>query len=300
MAERFDVYNQAVCDYEGTSYRERFWQGQGREYEDLAERAAIRRLLPPTGRRLIEIGAGFGRLADLYSGYNQVVLLDYAKSGLQEAQAILGTSERYVYVVADLYNLPFAPSSFDTVVTVRVLHHVRDVPSALSQIAQVLCPGGTYLLEYANKRNLKAILRYLLRRQRWSPFSAQPYEFAELNYDFHPAWMSDTIRGAGFQIHAGLAVSYFRHPIFKRTIPPHTLAAIDARIQSYGAAWKLTPSIFLQSSLPGNGAVASDLQFRCPACSHVGLVQQPHELRCPECAALWSTADGIYDFKQPL
>jgi hypothetical protein len=36
-----------VCDYEGSDYRTRFWEGQGRDYEDQAERIALRRLMPP-------------------------------------------------------------------------------------------------------------------------------------------------------------------------------------------------------------------------------------------------------------
>ena len=101
----------AICDYEGTSYRARFWAGQGREYEDLAERIALRKLLPAQGRRIMEIGAGFGRLADLYAGYDQVILLDYAKSGLREAQERLGRSDRFLYVAADLYHFPLSQRS---------------------------------------------------------------------------------------------------------------------------------------------------------------------------------------------
>ena len=73
-------------DYEGSQYRTDFWEGQGREYEDAAERIALRRLLPPHSARMIELGAGFGRLADLYAGYEQVVLLDYSRSLLEDAQ----------------------------------------------------------------------------------------------------------------------------------------------------------------------------------------------------------------------
>ena len=57
-----------VCDYEGSDYRTRFWEGQGRDYEDQVERIALRRLMPPDGKTLIDIGAGFGRLADEYDG----------------------------------------------------------------------------------------------------------------------------------------------------------------------------------------------------------------------------------------
>ena len=74
-----------ICDYEGSTYRTDFWEGQGREYEDLAERIALRKLLSPDGDLLMEIGAGFGRLADLYDNHKKVVLLDYSKSMLHQA-----------------------------------------------------------------------------------------------------------------------------------------------------------------------------------------------------------------------
>jgi ubiquinone/menaquinone biosynthesis C-methylase UbiE len=298
-AEQRVGQDRAICDYEGTSYRARFWEGKNRDYEDLAERIALRRLLPPGGRRLMEIGAGFGRLADLYGGYDRVILLDYAMSGLREAQQRLGRANRFVYVAANLYHLPVAPRSCDAVVTVRVLHHVADVPAALQEIAGALRPGGVYLLEYANKRNAKAVVRYLLRRQAWSPFGAEPYEFAELNFDFHPTWMADQLARAGLQLEEGLAVSHFRHPLFKRLASPKTLAAVDGTFQRVGAAWKLAPSIFLRSRLTGSSDDAPEALFRCPACGGPDLEQEPEALCCPACAAVWPLVDGLYDFRWP-
>mgnify|MGYP001816288424 CR=1 FL=1 len=65
-----------VCDYEGSSYKTDFWDGQGREYEDLAERIALEHLLPPAGRRLVDIGGGFPRS---YPDYPTPPLDDYFK-----------------------------------------------------------------------------------------------------------------------------------------------------------------------------------------------------------------------------
>ncbi len=288
-----------ICDYEGTSYRARFWSGQGRDYEDLAERIALRRLLPPQGRRIVEIGAGFGRLADLYGGYGQVVLVDYAISGLREAQELLGRADRFLYVAANLYHLPLAPRTCDTAVTVRVLHHVVDVPTALHEIAEVLRPGGVYLLEYANKRNVKAIARYLLHRQRWSPFALEPYEFADLNFDFHPTWMRAELAQAGFTVDAGLAVSHFRHPLFKRTVPPRILAAADGLLQNVSAAWKLSPSVFLRGRTASFGDVAAGSPFRCPACRALGFTDITDGLICASCGRVWPITEGIYDFRWP-
>src|SRR5690606_12065709 len=95
-----------VCDYEGSDYRERFWQNQGRDYEDRVERVALRRLMPPTGRTLLDVGAGFGRLADEYRGYERVVLFDYSRSLLREAQQHLDGDPRYRFVAGNWYDLP--------------------------------------------------------------------------------------------------------------------------------------------------------------------------------------------------
>ena len=88
-----------ICDYEDSSYRTDFWEGQGREYEDLAERIALGHLMPPPGGRLIDIGGGFGRLSEFYKGYEQVIVLDYSRSLLRQAQAHLGKAELNAIVV---------------------------------------------------------------------------------------------------------------------------------------------------------------------------------------------------------
>jgi len=236
-----------ICNYEGSRYRIEFWEGQGREYEDRAERVALSRLLPPTGKRLIEVGAGYGRLADLYSGFEQIVLLDYARSQLQQARARLGHDERFAYVVADFYRLPFADNTFDTVVTVRVLHHAVDVPAVFAGIHRILAASGTYVLEAANKRNLKAILRYLFHRQSWSPFDLAPIEFVTLNFNFHPRWIAAQLQEQGFTIRRRLAVSYFRIPLLKRLLPAALLAMADRWLQPTGRFWALSPSVFWQA-----------------------------------------------------
>ncbi len=290
-----------ICDYEGSAYRTDFWEGQGREYENLAERIALSRLLPPTGRRLIEIGAGYGRLADLYAGYEQVVLLDYAKSQLRQAQERLGRDGPYIYVAADLYALPLADNLLDTAVTIRVLHHVQDIPAALAEIARVLRPGGCYVTEYANKRHLKAILRWLLRRQSWSPFAPEPVEFVKLNFDFHPAWMEGRLREAGLIPQRQLTVSHFRLPLLKRLIPPRLLATADGWLQKTAAPWKLTPSIFVHTQAQKDEApIEPQGFFRCPACHSTELDESPDALACRSCGRRWAIDDGIYDFRAPV
>ncbi len=287
-----------VCDYEGSRYQAEFWAGQGREYEDAAERIAMRHLLPSRGRRLIEIGAGFGRLADLYQGYEQVILLDYAKSQLRQAQERLG-SRRFIYVAGDLYNLPLADGAVDTAVTVRVLHHVKDLEAAFAQIARILRPGGTYVLEFANKRHLKAIGRYWLGRQTENPFDLEPYEFVELNLDFHPDYVIAHLGQAGFHIEAERAVSTFRLPALKRHIDARILARLDGWLQRPTARLKLSPSIFMRAHIDKPGfRELSETLWRCPDCGSIDLTETPDALDCNACNTHWPIDQGIYDFKE--
>jgi SAM-dependent methyltransferase len=289
-----------VIDYEGSDYQQRFWEQGGRAYEDLAERIALRKLLPPAGRRLVEFGAAFGRLADLYGGYQQVLLLDYSRSLLRQAQARLGVGGRFVYVAANLYKLPLAAGVVDTAVMVRVMHHLADVPGALAQIRRSLAPGGAFIAEYASKRHLKSMARHALRRQDWSPYDTAPYEFVPLNFDFHPAWMSEQLRAAGFRIDRELAVSHFRLPLLKRLIPAPTLAAMDGAVQQVGALWKLTPSVFVRCAAPGARPASLPAElFRCPECAGA-LAPGDASLDCVSCGRRWPAHDHLYDFKKPL
>ncbi|MCR4408457.1 MAG: class I SAM-dependent methyltransferase [Anaerolineae bacterium] len=290
-----------VCDYEGSGYRTDFWEGKGREYEDLVERIALRRLLPPRGQCLLEIGAGFGRLTELYAGFEQIVLLDYSKSQLRQAQERLGRSERYTYVAADFYNPPFVDSLFDGATLIRTIHHAQDVPLVLQQIRRVLAPAGTFILEFANKRHLKAIIRYWLHHQTWNPFDPQPFEFAELNFDFHPQWMTERLREADFIIERRLTVSHFRVPWLKRCIPPRLLAAADGLVQWTGEWWQLSPSVFVRARQGKSGPPPSpDGFFRCPRCGGKDWQHSQTMLACQTCGARWAIDDGIYDFKSSL
>jgi SAM-dependent methyltransferase len=289
-----------ICDYEGSRYRTDFWEGQGRGYEDRVERLALGKLLPSRGRRLIEIGAGYGRLADLYRGYDEVLLLDYALSQLQQAREQLGGG-RFRYVAADLYHMPLVDGCLDTAVMVRVMHHVQAPPAALREIARILAPQGTFILEYANKRNAKAILRYLLRRQVWTPFSLEPVEFVRLNFDFHPAYMEGELEAVGFSVEERLAVSTFRLPLLKRLLPDSLLAHLDGILQRPSARLRLAPSLFVRARIekaPSTTVVGT--AFCCPVCATAPLRPSDTALTCAGCGRRWAIQDGIYNFKEPL
>jgi SAM-dependent methyltransferase/uncharacterized protein YbaR (Trm112 family) len=302
-----------ICNYEGSDYQSSFWDRGGRAYEDAVEEVALRRLLPSGGKRLLELGAGAGRNTPRYRNFQEIVLLDYSRTQLQQARQRLGEEgpdgARLRYVAADIYHLPFVAGLFDTATMIRTLHHMVDPRRVLSEVRSALGLNAVFILEFANKQNLKSILRYALRRQDWSPFSPEPIEFAPLNFDFHPATIRAWLQVTGFAVGRQLTVSHFRVGLLKRLVPLGILVRADSLAQLTGDLWQLSPSVFVgaktrplpaAATSPPAGATTvaqENAFFRCPACANAPLPDTPPELVCPACGQRYPVIDGIYDLR---
>jgi SAM-dependent methyltransferase len=240
--------SRALATYEDLGYRDVFWAA--RRYEDACDRIAVRALLPPLGDRLIEVGAGFGRLADEYAGYREVVLLDSSEVHVSAAREALAGEPRYQVIPGDALALPFPDGYFDAAVCVRVLHHFADPAPVLAELGRVVRPGGVVVLEYANKRNLKSIGRRLVRRQTWSPFDPGSVAYKAFHFDHAPLDVRRALRRAGLRIEQMRAASLFRLPILARRLPVAWLVAAEARLQSPLGSITPAPSVFLRARKP--------------------------------------------------
>ena len=95
--------------------------------------------------RLLDIGTGTGRMAELFAERaDHIVALDKSLAMLRVARAKLQhlPADRVELVQGDFANLPFAPLSFDTVLFHQVLHFAQDPSAALAEAARVTRPGG--------------------------------------------------------------------------------------------------------------------------------------------------------------
>jgi ubiquinone/menaquinone biosynthesis C-methylase UbiE len=231
------------------SYRDKFWPG--REYEDRADRLALRALLPPAGgARLLDLGAGFGRLADEFGAFASVTLADTSEELLEAARTRLAGDPRFEVVRADARALPFPAETFDVVVAVRLLLHVPQPATVFAEIDRVLRPGGYVILEIANRAHILAAVRYLARRQQWSPRGAAPIEYLPGHFAHQPSRVRRQLQDAGLEPDAGRAVSIFRSNWLKRHVSASVLAGIEARLQRPLAALDLSPSVYIRARKP--------------------------------------------------
>jgi SAM-dependent methyltransferase len=288
-----------ICDYEGSDYKQRFWQNADRAYEDAVERRLLSKALPAKGPRIIEFGAGFGRLADLYTGHDQIVLFDYSRSLLEQAREKWGHDPRFRFVAGDLYKLPFGAGMFSTATMIRVIHHIADVPPVLAGIRKAMAAGGKFVMEFANKRNVKAMLRHAAGRQTWSPYDPAPIEFAKLNFDFHPAWMRDQLAAAGFALQRCVPVSHLRIHQLKRVLPLNVMVGLDGALQAVPV--KVSPSVFTFSGVPGTAA-AINPDFEAGLVSPQSgapLRREGNMMVCDSDGTRWAVDGALYEFKTP-
>jgi len=108
--------------------RQAMLEGLGR---DLAPTATIADLGCSTGYMLEELHRVNPRA--------RLLGVDLVASGLRNAHALVPAAELFL---ADVCDLPFAPSSIDAVVSANLLEHVPDDIAALREIARVLRPGA--------------------------------------------------------------------------------------------------------------------------------------------------------------
>jgi ubiquinone/menaquinone biosynthesis C-methylase UbiE len=280
--------------YDGTEYKE-FWAGKQKASLDELEHALVRELLPKRGRRIIDIGCGFGRLADCYlDRFDQVVMLDGSITLLQQARETLG--EKAVYIAADANYLPLATSSFDCALMIRVLHHLKDARWTLSELSRILGNGGVFLFNYSNKLSARQLLRRLLRWNKENPFALDPVLSGQMLMQHHPTYVHRMLKKTGFS-----EMQYFGTGVvdklvgsrFEKWLPSgRTMASVLGVI-------KLAPWIMCRTQSGGEALRdyrSIDDLLICPSCqSAVHHTEQAYV--CTSCNTSYPIENGIADFR---
>ncbi len=108
------------------------------------------------GRRVLDLGCAGGFMAEaLEERGARVTGIDPAREAIAAARA--HAEARGVAISYDVgtgEEMPYPDASFDAVVCVDVLEHVRDLDAVLAQVARVLRPGGQFLFDTINRNAL--------------------------------------------------------------------------------------------------------------------------------------------------
>jgi SAM-dependent methyltransferase len=110
------------------------------------------------GIRALDAGCGVGRLTYAMRQLGATVTaFDYNDQAVAITHDFFKDDAAVRVMQADILRLPFAPGSFDFVISFGVLHYTEDPERAFDALARLVAPGGTLFLmifEYYNPMKL--------------------------------------------------------------------------------------------------------------------------------------------------
>jgi ubiquinone/menaquinone biosynthesis C-methylase UbiE len=305
------AYN--ILDYENYDYRE-FWQDDKRKYEDAAERIALKKLIKDIPHRegevFVDLGCGYGRLISEYKDFKNIILIDYSLNNLKNARRRISAFlekeklESVYFICADALNIPLADSSINCLISVRLIHHIKDIPRYFTEVSRVLADKAFLVLEFANKRNLKNIIKYFLRRSGGSPFDGAPFKVGDTILNWHPKTIIGQLANNNLKVIKQVSVSNLRVSFLKRRLKFSTHIFLEKAAQKLFSASFIGPSIFLKSVIKkeepafhkGTDPKIFDI-IVCPKCKKKIYDDGEKKMKCQGCSRIYPIVEGVLDLR---
>jgi ubiquinone/menaquinone biosynthesis C-methylase UbiE len=180
---------------------DKFWRNGGYIYETLRDQtyyAEIDRYISEfvgngSNQNILDVCCGTGRLSKIILESKRVTGIDISEVAIEIAQANHQERTNFEFVVMDAHNLNFAEESFDTVLLVDSIEHIKSAVKVFAEIARVIKPNGTFFLTVANKNSLNQILTRKLGYQEF----VTNYQHIQ---EFSLSEIRDLLDDAGFMI----------------------------------------------------------------------------------------------------
>lgn len=244
-----------IAPYDSFDYPS-YWTD--REYEHKSEVVALKAFLGRIHKinTILEVGAGFGRLFLHYSyRAKKIILSDPSSKLLRIAKDTFRKRKNVMYLESTLQNLSNKIASpVDLVIMVRVIHHIDAPEPAFRALAKIIRKKGYLILEFANKRHAKAVIKSLIHRNFGFIKDKETFDIRSsvnisegslpfLNY--HPEIIESLLAKYGFEIIEKRSVSNIRIPLAKSILPIDLLLVVEKLLQKPLAFFDFGPSIFV-------------------------------------------------------
>lgn len=231
-----------------------FWEG--RDYEHGSEVIALQKFLNkiPHIKRLIDIGAGYGRMAPyyIYRARRSVLVdsssrqLKLAKQKINHMDSKRAGNVRYIHVSAQRVPKKVKNGTFDVVICIRMLHHINRTSDAFYLINKLLTKNGYLILEFPNRLHGKARAKRFIKKG-----------LRKLNDEFLPQITFDPIdielelKNQGFEVVEKRSVSNIRNGLLKKHLPISALLFLEDLLQIPLSYLNFGPSIFILARKKG-------------------------------------------------
>lgn len=219
------------------SYARRFAGAAGRYL--LAEQdAAIRAVLASSSvGTVLDVGGGHAQLTPLLRTLARDVVvfgsdarsLERVRRGFPDCATATG----------DLLDLPFGPQSFDVVVAVRLLPHVRNWPRLLAELCRVA--RSTVIIDYPRTTGLNSLTPILFPLKKRLEGNTRHYR------NFRDAEVEEVLRVCGFAPRERQAQFVLPMVMHRRANGAHSLRAVERAARSLGLTQALGSPVVLRA-----------------------------------------------------
>lgn len=243
--KKADQYNDPSHNYL------QYWNG--RDYENAAERMALKRLLKGKHfRKAADIGGGYGRLCIFLKNYaDKVILAEPSQQQLDIGAQFLKDHPEIDRKLTQADDLDFTDGELDLITMIRVMHHLPDPSVEFKELARVLSDDGYLVLEVANYAHGRNRLKHLLKGKKLpkTPVDIRSKENQRADeipfVNHNPKTVIKQLAHAGLKVEKILSVSNLRSPGLKKIVPRGVMLAVENIMQPTLAKTFFGPSTFL-------------------------------------------------------
>ncbi|MCL5961628.1 MAG: class I SAM-dependent methyltransferase, partial [Chloroflexi bacterium] len=120
------------------------------------------------GRRILEVGCGTGRFSPFVAETaKETAFVDLSIEMLKTTRRKLHPMGKpFAGVNASIYRLPIRDNTFDGALCVNVFNHLDSPDLALRELARVLTPKGTLVVNFANRQSYYWPAAFVINRRR--------------------------------------------------------------------------------------------------------------------------------------
>jgi SAM-dependent methyltransferase len=180
------------------------------------------------GRWVLDLGCASGYISEL------LAVRGYRVVGIERIGGIASCSpERVVFVEADLDNgVPGLGQTFDFILCLDILEHLRDPMKLLCEIAPLMQPGGQLIASLPNSGNLYFRMNVLFGR--FPKHDRGLFDRTHLHYYTWSGWL-DLLSQAGFRVASVRSSSMPFGLALGETAP---VRAMEALAYGFARIWK--------------------------------------------------------------
>ena len=236
-------HKNSVSNYQSYDYEKEFWT-QERDYEHLSESKTIQSLIkkiPTPIHTIVDAGCGFGRLFPIYHSFGKsFILLDYSKDMLDQAQKKI-SSESVRYVQGNLYDIPIKDNTASLIISIRTAHHLPELNTFFQELHRITARNGYLIIECPNKRHIKNIFKYILKKNSPNPFNKDALKLSDTFFNYNPKEFEKFLKKY-FIVKNTTSSNFFRLGFLKKHVNSLLLSKLEWPLKILFSKLYLTPS----------------------------------------------------------